>query len=140
MVPKRQYKHITWIIDNTFSFSSFSRSGSMSVMQFLTLKAFLCLESTRAVSSRWEFDDKEDGINLIFLNNLPCDWRIPCKHENKENHFFNKEISCKPHWGETVMHQEIHGNKEIHLSMSKEKMCLIMLCILYWYVKNFIPN
>jgi hypothetical protein len=100
----------------------------MSVTQFLTLKTFLCLESTIAVNNRWEFDDKEDGINLIFLNILPCDCRIPCK----QVHIV--------HWGETVNHQAHYENNNIHLSMSKEKMCLIMLGILHWYVKNFIPN
>lgn len=62
----------------TLSFSSFSLSGSMSVMQFLTLYTFLCRESTRAVNRRWEFDVRDDGMNLIFLISLPCDCRIPC--------------------------------------------------------------
>lgn len=119
---------LIYMIDYTFSFSSFSLSGSMSVMQFLTLYTFLCLESTIAVNNRWEFDDNEDGINFIFLSNLPCDWRTPCMHVDIV------------HSGETVIHQQSCENNEVYLSMSKEKMCLLMLCILHWYVKNFIPN
>ena len=61
----------------TLSLFSFSLSGSMSVTQFLTLKSFFSLESTRAVKSLWEFDVRDDGINLIFFKILPCDWRIP---------------------------------------------------------------
>lgn len=53
----------------------------MSVMQFLTLYTFLCRESTKAVNKRWEFDVRDDGMNLIFLISLPCDCKIPCTYK-----------------------------------------------------------